>query len=245
MVAVFLALFLIVKTFSEMKEFRYIGSGVYPQNVISVTGKGEVFIVPDIATFSFTIREERPTPAEAQQQATERMNVLLAELKEFGVEETDIKTIAYNLSPRYQFPRVGFGERVLAGYELSQIVSLKVRDISRAGEVLSKVGQANVSNISSLNFSVDDEEAARREARKMAIDEAQQKAETLSKDLSVRLVRIVNFSESGDFYPYGMGMGGDFALESSVKSAPGFPAPEIPVGENKIVSQVYITYEIR
>lgn len=243
-----LSLFLVVKIVSEFKEFRYIGSGVYPQNIISVSGKGEVFAIPDIANVSFTITEEKPTAAEAQAATTERMNSILAGLKEQGIEEKDIKTAGYNLSPRYDFStmisgfRMPSGERRLVGYELSHTISLKIRNLDKVGEVISFVGQSNVSNINGPYFSVEDEEAHRAEARKMAIKEAQQKAKNLSKDLGVKLVRMVNFSESGDFYPYGMG--GDFGLEAKI-SMPAVPTPDIPSGENKISSQVHITYEIK
>jgi uncharacterized protein YggE len=76
----------------------------------------------------------------------------------------------------------------------------------------------------------------------MAIDEAKEKAKVLSKDLGVSLVRIVNFSENGNIpMMYGKGM----MATDSVASAPVAPSPELPTGENKITSNVTITYEIR
>lgn len=248
LVAILLSLFLVVRVISDLKDFRYIGSGVYPQNVISVSGTGEVFAVPDVATVSFSITEERATASETQAAVTEKMNSLLGELKQKGLEEKDIKTIGYNLSPRYEYAnfvsgyRIPSNERVLVGYELSHSISLKIRNLDKVGEIISVLGGANVSNISGPDFLVDNKESHKAEARKMAIEEAQKKAKDLSRDLGVKLVRMVNFSESGDFYPYGLG--GDFMNEAVLKSE-ATPVPGIPAGENKIISQVHITYEIR
>jgi len=108
--------------------------------------------------------------------------------------------------------------------------------------MLEAVANAGVTNVSGLSFTIDDEDALVREARQEAIDEAKQKAKDLAKDLGVRLVRIINFSENGGQPPMyfardmAMGIGGTMETKS---------APSIPAGENKIISSVSITYEIR
>jgi uncharacterized protein YggE len=96
--------------------------------------------------------------------------------------------------------------------------------------------------MSGPNFTIDKEDVLKEQARKMAIDEAKEKAEKLSKDLGVKLVRIVSFSENNG--GYGMPMYYDKEM-SAVSSAGRAPAPELPTGENKIISNVTITYEIR
>ncbi len=78
----------------------------------------------------------------------------------------------------------------------------------------------------------------------MAIDDAKEKAESLSKDLGVKLVRIISFYENSNDggYPYPMyaeskAIGGDMAVTNV--------APSLSTGENKIMSNVTITYEIK
>jgi len=73
----------------------------------------------------------------------------------------------------------------------------------------------------------------------IAIEAAKAKAEQLAKDLGIRLVRIVNFSEGGNYPIYGR------AEFKALSADDAIPLPEIPVGENKIVSNVTITYEVR
>jgi len=106
---------------------------------------------------------------------------------------------------------------------------------------LALIGETAPSYVSGLNFEVDDLESVKAEARKLAIDDAKAKAKILSKDLDVKILGLVSFSEqSGGYYPsYGLG-GSDMAMAQESRLI----APEIPVGENEIVSNVYITYEI-
>src|SRR3989344_2601111 len=85
-----LAVFLLVASIYGLKSVRYIGSGVAASNTIVVTGEGEVFAVPDTATFNVTIQEKAKIVATAQTAATEKSNSIIAYLKEQGVDEKDI-----------------------------------------------------------------------------------------------------------------------------------------------------------
>jgi len=249
LVLILFALFLITKIMSELKEYRFIGGSVPITNTVTLSGTGEVFAVPDIATFSFSIIEEKPSAKAAQDIATERINSIIDYLRDSDIKEKDIKTTSYNVFPRYEYQReicnefrCPPGERVLKGFEVSQTIRVKVTDTDRAGEILAGIGERGVTNVSGLNFTIDDEEDLNREARKKAILDAEKKAKELAKDLGVRLVRVVNFSESGGQPPIFRSFG--FA-ETALFDQAAAPAPEIPVGENKITSQVTITYEIR
>lgn len=251
LVLLLLAAFLFVKTVSEIRAYSYIGGGVPVSNTITVSGEGEAFVVPDIATFSFSVTEEAKTVVEAQKTATEKMNAALALLKDAGIEEKDIKTTGYNIYPQYDYIRsicnefsCPPGRQELRGYQVSQTVSVKVRDTEKAGQILTDIGGVGVTNVSGLTFTVDDEDEPLRAARKQAIDKAETKAKELARDLGVRLVRVVSFSEGVNqpYYARGLDMA---VMETTADGIGGAPAPDIPAGENRIVSNVSITYEIR
>lgn len=246
-----LALFLLAATAAEIKGLRFVGSGVAATNTISVTGEGEVFAVPDIATFSVTVRETGKLVKDAQDAAAKKANDIISYLKEQGIEEKDIKTADYGVNPQYEWTRVACtqdvycppGKQILVGYQVSQTLSVKVRDTKKAGELLSGVGSRGASEVSGLTFEIDDEDKLKAEARDKAIKQAQEKAKVLAKSLGVSLVRVVGFYENEGllpYYAYGLG-GSERAMDISSKSAP----PEIPAGENKIVSNVSVTYEIK
>lgn len=244
---------------SALKNYRYIGGGY--GNVITVSGEGEVFAVPDIAEFGFSVVSEAASLDEAQADAAERMNAVIAYLREQGIEERDIKTTNYSANPRYEYhdaavsyPSMGGGAepammpvwnggetRVLVGYEVRQTLSVKVRDTDEAGTIAAGVGELGVTDIYGPNFTIDDEDDLRRDARKAAIEDAQEKARQLAKDLDVRLVRVVSFSENGGGY-YPMYAKAEMSFDSAMGGA---TAPELPVGENQVSAYVTITYEIR
>lgn len=245
-----LALFLLVGTVSELKSIRFIGSGVTATNTINVSGKGEEFAVPDTATFSVTVQEEAKDVKAAQDVATKKSNDIIAYLKKGGIEEKDIQTTDYSVYPQYDYlngvcTQGGYcpsGKQVLRGFQVSQTLTVKVRDTAKAGDLLSGVGSRGVSSVSGLNFEVDDSDALEASARDKAIADAKAKAEVLAESLGVEIVRIVGFSENSGGYPVPMYARAEvmsMAADSKVAS------PEIPVGQNKITSNVNVTYEIR
>ena len=160
---------------------------------ISVTGEGEVFAVPDIGQFSFSVQAKADDAGEAQEQSGTAVNDIIAFLRESGVEEVDIKTTNYNLYPQYRWEEqlclpgtfCGSGERVQDGFEVSQTVQVKVRNTDDASAVITGVGERGATNISGLDFVIDDTDALEAEARAAAIVDAKAKAAVLTKDLGV------------------------------------------------------------
>jgi len=249
-VLILLAVFLLAKSINEFKVNSTIGKSDF-SNTISVSGKGEVSAVPDIATFSFSVTEEEADVKSAQDAVSEKISKILDSLADLDIKKKDIKTLNYNLYPRYEFytkqricPAGSFcpptRERTLVGYEVSQTISIKLRDIDKVGEVLNSLGDLGVSNVNGPSFDVEDREELIREARKIAIDDAKKKAKELSRDLDVKLVKIVSFSEGRNF-----GVAARFESFDSAVGIGGSLEPEIPVGETEIISNVEIVYEIR
>lgn len=220
---------------------------------IQISGEGEVLAKPDIGAFSFAVQAEGETASEAQTASAEAINAILEYLEGEGVAENDIKTQNYNLNQKWSYQeRVCLpnnycppGERVADGFEVFQNVTVKVRDLESAGSLISGVGDRGATNVSSLQFTIDDESALKAEARKEAIADAKEKAKVLADELGMRLGRVVNFYENEGGYPMpyyaedrALGMGGDMMEQSAV-------SPAMPAGENTIRSQVNIVYELR
>ncbi len=239
-----------IKTF---KEFRFVGSGTTATNTITVSGEGEVFAVPDLATFNVTVLEEAKEVKDAQTVATKKSNVIIDYLKAQGVAEKDIKTTSYNVNPKYEWVQDTCvanrpcppGKQVMNGFEVSQTVEVKVRDTAKAGDLLSGVGKLGVNNVSGLSFTIDQEDKLNVDARAKAIADAEGKAKELANQLGVSLVRIVGFNENSGGYPIYMKREAFMSADSGYGGAVPAMAPSVPTGENKITSNVTITYEIR
>lgn len=256
MVIGIVVLYMIVLTVNEFRSGTYIGREGGMQSSITVTGEGEVFQAPDIATFSFTVTEEGKTVADAQKKATDKLNKAVETLKKGGVNsEKDIRTTEYRINPKYEYyfqpqplacsssycPPTTVKEPKIIGYEVSQTTEVKVKKLESAGELLTGIGDLGVQYVGNLQFKIEDEDSVKQEAQEKAIAEAREKAEKLADQLGVSLVRVSNFSETS-YAPYFYGRGGDAysAVSAKVESA-----PEISAGENRITSNVTITYEIR
>jgi len=227
------------------RESKY---GEYGMASINVRGVGEVMAKPDIGNFSFSVMAEGADAASAQNDSATKINAILDYLKEAGVEEKDIKTSSYYLNPKYRYdsrvcPANSYcppGEPIIDGYEVSQTITVKVRNLDESGNLISGVGDRGATNISGLSFTIDDEEVLKAEARATAIADAKEKAEKLADDLGVSIVRIMGYYEE-EFYPQYGGYGGDMMEQSVAQKV----APEMPTGENMISSTVNVTFEIR
>ena len=245
-VGALLVAFLAVLTIKEIKSIAYVGHDTAITNTISVNGTGDAVAKPDVATFSFSVNETGTTVAQAQSAATDKINAALKAVRASGVSDNDIKTLSYDIAPHYEYYS-GIctvndcppSKSTLTGYDVSETIQVKVRDLTKAGDLFGTIVSAGVQNVNSLAFSVDQPESIQSQARSTAIADAQSKARELAKELGVSLGRVISFTESSGDEPspimYGM---------SDKASAP-MAAPQIPAGQQKITSNVTVTYEIQ
>ncbi len=249
--AIIVALYYAVLVIAEVKGLKYIGGGIPSSNVISFEGKGEVSAVPDIATVSFTIMDNEKEMKDAQTKVTEKETAVLAFLEKSGIEKKDIKTENYSSYPKYDYGTPCYGgygmpcrqaEAKIIGYEVSEYITVKIHDLAKVGDVVKGIGAVGVSDLNGPNFSIDKEDELKANARKIAIDDAKAKAEVLARDLGVHLVRIVSFSENGNMPMMYADKAAGTMMNARAESA---PSPALPTGENKITSNVTITYEIK
>jgi len=221
---------------------KYVETRHMDQFTISVQGRGEVMSVPDIATLDFGVQTGRQKTADAAMQIlTEKMTKVMEALKTVGIEEKDIRTQYLSLNPSYDWNE---GRRIDEGFEANQSLIVKVRDLKKISEVLDAAIKSGANQAGSVNFTIDDPENLRAEARAKAIANAKQKAETLAADLGVSLGRMQGFWEDQGYNEpmyartvmmdaEGMGGGG----------AP--KAPPLPAGEQEVVVTVNLTYKLR
>jgi uncharacterized protein len=215
----------------------------------SVTAEGKSLGVPDIAEFSVgVLTEGGKNLVILQEENSKKTENIVSYLKENGLEDKDIRTSGYNVSPRYQYSDCYRVNGVcpppeIVGYSIRSSISVKVRDFGKAGEILSGVVDKGANSVSGLSFKIDDEEALIKEARDEAIMKAKVKAEELAKSANFRVGRLLSIYEGSSmpFYRESFkidGMGGDMSVVSS-------PVPSIEPGSQDIISSVTMTYEIR
>src|SRR3989338_1094536 len=251
---VVLSLFFAVKFLSEFRSYGMMGSN--EANTITLSGHGEVSAVPDIENIYFSIHKEGKTVKEAQEAVATVEKSAFDSLKASGVAEKDIKTSNASFNPKYKYvydTRVSMpctqygcppnsGDNVIVGYEAYESITVKVRNTDEVGKIMQDLGTLGVTDLNGPDFSIDDEDALKAEARKEAIEDARTKAKVLANDLGVRLGRIASFSEN-DGYGGPIYYAKDAMMLEGASTAPA-PA-QIPKGDNIISSDVTVTYEIR
>ena len=170
-------------------------------------------------------------------------------MKKQKIEDKDIKSEYGGLNPKYSYEGVACftypcpqKDPKIVGYTATQSITVKVREVDNANEVRTGLATLGLTNISGPTFSIDNQDALNDQARSKAIDDAREKAQVLAKQLGVRLGDVMNFSENGSGYPIMYAKGGVMMDSAMASSA---PVPELPKGENKVISNVTITYEIR
>ncbi len=222
-------------------------------HTIVVTGTGEISAVPDMSVISFTVRSSDAS-GDTQKLQSDLSSVtgeLFPKLKALGIDEKDIETTNYSVNPKYGsqncsgrvqtmiYPPVACNTSVVAGYEASESVNVKVRDTKNVAKVLSVLADAKITEVSGPNFQIDNPEKLKADARAKAIADAKDKAKILGKSLGVRLSKIISFSDNdGGYYPM---MYKASAMDTGVSAQ---SAPNIATGEQKITSNVSITFEI-
>ena len=231
-------LFLGILSWNAIKAHNYIGVSEEQKHSITVSGEGEVVGTPDIAKIQLGYTVEKKTVAEAQADNTKKMNAVIEKIKDdFKIDKKDIKTTSYNISPRYDWNE---GKQTLRAYQVSQNLSIKIRDLTKISSILDAVGGLGLNQIGNLSFEIDNPESLREEARIKALKAAKEKAEKLADVVGVKLGRIISFSESSSQPSYPV-YRNDLLSEAK---AIGGGAPEIEAGSTEITIIASIEYEI-
>ncbi len=208
---------------------------------ITVTGEGKVSAAPDIAEMSFGVTTGvKATSKIASESIATDMNKVLAAVKAMGLDEKDIRTESFYLNPSYDWTD---GRQRLRGYEATQSLRVKVRDLEKVGDVLTAATDAGANQAGGVEFMIEEPGAKETEARTEAIADAKKKAEALAAQLGEKLGDVQSFNENGGgYYPRPMMMA---KSETYDMASGGAPAMAMPAGEEDITVTVSITYELK
>jgi len=214
------------------------------QDRFAVTGSGTVYAKADIANIEVGLKTgAKKTASEATLDSTNKMNDIINELKKLSIDEKDIKTTNYNLSPVYNYTKDRGQE--LVGYEVIQNVTLKIRDLSKIGDVIAKTTEKGANQIGNINFTIDDEFSLKNQARELAIQKAKEKATLIAKQSGMKLGKVKSVSENSDQMPPIMFSYSNAKMDLGAGVSNESIAPSIQSGQNEIKVEVTLIYEIK
>lgn len=172
------------------------------QTGIWVSGTGEVSVVPDVAILQMGVEAREASVSEAQSEAADAMNEVMASLASNGVASEDIQTQWYSISPVTKWID-DTREEITIGYRVANTVTAKIRDIESVGTVIDAVASAggDLTRVSSIRFTVDDPDPYYDQAREEALADAMGKAEQIASVAGVGLGRPFYISETGGVVP--------------------------------------------
>jgi uncharacterized protein len=167
--------------------------------VITVSGEGESALAPDMAVVNLSVVKQAKTAREALDENNKAMNDVLGALKKAGIADRDLQTSGFSIQPQYNYPQPVDNQPQppeLIGYQTSNSVTVRVRDLSKLGEIIDQSVTLGINQGGDIQFTNDKPETALEEARKNAVADAIKKAKTLSEAASVKVGRVLEISEN-------------------------------------------------
>jgi len=204
---------------------------------IVVSGIGRVYVAPDTAVASIGVDITAPTLDEATKQANDAMTAVIAAIKAQGVDAKDIQTSGYSVYPITNSPKEGETAKI-TGYRVTNVVTVKVRNIANVGKVLDAALAAGANSVNSVYFTVEDATKAENDARTAAVKDAMAKAQTLASAAGVTVGKVTLIS---DLQPVVIPFYRSDAFESA--PAAGGAGP-VQTGTNEISATVEMHFEI-
>ncbi|TIN36990.1 MAG: SIMPL domain-containing protein, partial [Mesorhizobium sp.] len=204
-----------------------------------VTGEGEATAAPDLALLTLSVMREAKTARAALDANNDAMASVIAAMKSAGIKERDLQTAGIQISPRYNFTNKpdGSQEAELIAYQVTNTLSVRIRDIDKTGEILDRTVSLGVNQGGGISFSNEDPTATVTEARKKAVADAMAKARTLAEAAGVSIGRVLEITDQ-NVAPPPIPMTAK-AFDAARESVP------VQAGENSYTVQVTVTFELK
>ncbi|WP_181708523.1 SIMPL domain-containing protein [Chthonobacter rhizosphaerae] len=210
---------------------------------LTVTAEGVVTATPDTAIVSAGVVTEAPEAGAALSANNEAMRRLIDAVKAAGVADRDVGTSGFSIDPVMVYPQPkedGTQDPPrITGYRVGNQVTVRIREIAKAGDLLDQVVRIGANNVQGVRFTVDDDEALLDRARAEAMRTALKRAKVYGEAGGFGIGRIVSVSETGGVMPFAEQFQPRVAM--AAKAADSVP---IAVGEQEIRAGVSVTFEI-
>ena len=193
--------------------------------LLSVSATAEASRVPDIATISTGVVTQAADANAAMRANAQQMDKVREAIKAAGIADRDVQTSGINLHPQYRYAENQ--PPTITGYQATNTVNVKVRDLTKLGKVLDAFVASGANQVNGPSFEIDKPDEAYDEARRAALEKAQARAEMYAKTLGLKVRRIVSIDEgSGGFRPpvmYGgiRAMAADAGMAKETSVSPG------------------------
>ena len=204
--------------------------------LLSVSAQAEARRMPDVATISAGVVTQAADANAAMQANATQMAKVMAAIKAAGIAERDVQTAGISVSPTYRYAENQ--PPAITGYQASNTVNAKVRDIGKLGKVLDALVANGANQVNGPTFEIDKPDEAYDEARIAALRKAEARAQTYANAMGLKVRRVVSISEGGGFRPP-VPMMRAMAMDAMAKSE-----TSVSPGENVLSVNLDVVFEL-
>lgn len=201
---------------------------------ISVSGQGEISATPDMARLSLGVTTQDKDAGKAGSENARLSGKIMDAITAAGIAKKDIQTSQYSVQAVFDYKQ---SPPKLTGYQASNVVTAKIRDLKKVGEIIDQSIAAGANNVQGVTFELENDSPVRDEALKAAAKEASNKAHIIADALGVKLggLRAASENVARPIYPMAYAR-----MEAAA------PAPETPIspGQLTVTATVNLIYEI-
>lgn len=203
-------------------------------DIFTVTGEGKATVEQGNALVTLGVSTTGSSARVAQNDLNEKINQVIAAIKELGIPDSDIKTQNYNVNPNYDYSSP---TARITNYSASTMLTITVKDLEKVNGLVDTSTANGANQIGGVTFESEDSKKSEEEARKKAVEDAKAQAIQAAKIAGFKLGRLVNYSENSKppIMPY----------ESLRTELPGIGGgSDIQPGLNEVIVVVTLSYEI-
>jgi len=163
--------------------------------LVSVTGRGRVRVQPDKVVFNVGVQQRGDTVEEVQDKVNSAAADIIAYLNDNGVDEKDVQTSYVSLSPYYTTTGAEYGSTAVDFYTATNTLTVTLRNVSQFDSLMSGLYEAGVNSVDNISFEVDDQQAQKQEAKRLAVAQAREIADALTEGLNVTVGDVYSVSD--------------------------------------------------
>jgi uncharacterized protein YggE len=200
------------------------------ERLVTVTGEATVSVAPDMAVIRIGVTSQGKTAREASDANARQMTAVLAAIKDAGIADRDVQTSRLSLQPQYD-PNKGGTARLL-GFQVTNQLTVKIRDIDKMPGILDRAIGAGANEMSGIEFVVSEQSKLLDRARHEAVADAYRKAELYARAAGAKVGHVVAITEEGSTPP--------------PRAMQAMRAGAVPVapGEQTLRATVTVSYEL-
>lgn len=219
----------------EGQEMRHVS-----ERSVTTSGQAHVRLAPDRAWVTVGIEARAEKPQEAQKRAAEVMNRIRTQLAALGIPDEGIRTVSFSVNADWDFAN---NRRRLRGYIVSNLVEVRIDDLTKVAEVLDRSIAAGGNAIHGVRWDLQNREKADRDALRQAVEDAKQRAEVAIAAAGARLGPVLRITEHRMDSPRPMDM--VMMRQAAAPVAPPMPETPISPGEIEIRATATVVFSIQ